>query len=867
MDNIFYLNCEAKGNNILLTYSQDGQTKYHKVTDYKPELFVKTHNKTNYKDLITGQNLMRKTYSNLWEAGKAIRDARDNSDYSLYGNRKFNYSFLNENFTNMEDSYDEKLIRGFLLDIECPAERGFPDSSLAEWPINLLTIRDSLTEKYNVWGLGEYDAKKYLDKLLESGVSEDDIIYHQFTEETDLLESFLSYWENNYPQYVSGWNSSTFDIPYIYNRLQRMGFNCNRLSPWNSCRIRDFEDKGREYQKVYITGIADLDYLDLYKKNRFITRPSYKLDYISEIELGVKKVDYSDIAPDLKTLWKVDWDIYTTYNIIDVALLQKLEEKLGFLSITFAVAYYAGINYGDVSSPVATWENIFYRELIKDGIILPPKKDNMKVKFEGGYVKFPQKGKHRWVCSFDLASLYPHLIMQYNISPETLMRYFVTNVDVDIMSKGVEFERKEDVVVCPTGNTFTKKFKGMMPKQMLKLYLERNAIKSKMLEHKKDLESLKINSNNVELFRKYDMVDKKVPELMEHIKKCIARTNGGQMVRKILLNSLYGALGEVNFCMYDVRLAESVTKSGQLSIRWIDRVINEHLNKAFNTNVDYVIYCDTDSVYVNLEKVVEKMGYLDKPTEEVVEMLDNFCKSKMEPLIAKGYDDLAEYTNAFEQKMFMDREVISDNSVFCAKKRYMMSVWNNEGVAYSEPNIKIMGLDVVKSSTPQVVKDAMSPTLEKILNSTEEDVQEFIKDFREKYKKFEPEQIAKPCKISSMEEKYCKSDGSFIDGNVYYISKAAIHYNRMLKKCEVEDKYEKIYAGDNVKYALLKFPNSLNHKDIAFPDKLPPEFRLNDKLDYSTMFYKHYLKPMEDVLSICGWTSEPVDSLEDLLFT
>ena len=215
MDNIFYLNCEAKGNNILLTYSQDGQTKYHKVTDYKPELFVKTHNKTNYKDLITGQNLMRKTYSNLWEAGKAIRDARDNSDYSLYGNRKFNYSFLNENFTNMEDSYDEKLIRGFLLDIECPAERGFPDSSLAEWPINLLTIRDSLTEKYNVWGLGEYDAKKYLDKLLESGVSEDDIIYHQFTEETDLLESFLSYWENNYPQYVSGWNSSTFDIPYI----------------------------------------------------------------------------------------------------------------------------------------------------------------------------------------------------------------------------------------------------------------------------------------------------------------------------------------------------------------------------------------------------------------------------------------------------------------------------------------------------------------------------------------------------------------------------------------------------------------------------------------------------------------------------
>lgn len=868
---LFYLNCEARGNSILLTYSHNGETKYQKIGNYQPTLFTESHGPTGYTELLTGKHLHAKKFNNMWDANQAIRQAHDTAGMKIYGNRNFNFTFLHENFENMESTYDTSLIRGFIIDIECPSDYGFPEPTKAEWPINLMCIHDSITGKYDVYGLEAYNIDRYIDKLIDGGISREEVNYHEFDNEIDLLEAMLSYWENNYPQYITGWNISNFDMPYIYNRLQRCGFNANRLSPWSSVRVRDFDDKyGNPSQNIIISGISDLDYMRIYIDSPATpTRANYKLDFILEIEGLVRKVDYSDVAPDLKTLCKVDWDLYTIYNIIDVAGIKRLEEKLGLINCEIAVAYSSGINYSDSSSPVNTWENRFYRQMIRSNVVLPPKANNEKIGFEGGYVKFPQQGKHRWVCSFDLASLYPHLIMQYNISPETISHHMVAGVNVDSMTEALPFNMPpEDLAVCPTGNTFKRDKAGIFPEEMLRLYLERKSIKKEMLEHEQDVVDIKSgNFDEVAMYGKYDLdISTATHEtLLAAAKKQHSLKDSAQMVRKILLNSAYGALANIHFCLFDLRLAESITKSGQLSIRWIGRIVNERLNVALSTtNVDYVVYTDTDSIYVKLEKVVELMGYMDKSREETVDMLDKFCAQKMEPMINEGYEELAKYTNAFDQKMFMDREVISDNSIFCAKKRYAMSVWNSEGTSFDEAYIKVMGLDLVKSSYPQKCRDAMKDTVTMILNNTEEEIQKYYKEFKELHKTFTPEEIAMPSGISAMEEKYCNFDGSFKEGNVYYKSKACIMYNQQVEKQGLDR--VKIVAGDKIKYLHLKLPNRLHSKDIGFPDELPAEFNIHHKVDYPMMFEKTFAKPMRDIVSLIGWTLEPQATLNGLLF-
>ena len=251
---------------------------------------------------------------------------------------------------------------------------------------------------------------------------------------------------------------------------------------------------GRMEQKAHILGVADLDYLELYKKNRFKVRESYKLDFIAHIELGKKKADYSEVAENLRTLHKKDWDLYTTYNITDVALVKQLDDKFGYLNITFAVAYAAGINYSDVQTPVGTWENIFYRDQIDKGVVLPNKKDHDKSKYEGGYVKYPQVGKHRWIVSFDLNSLYPHLIMGSNISPETITPIQVPDATVESILLGMhtgqrayQYPEGHNVSVCASGYTFTNEFEGVMGQQMNRLYKERKAIKKEMLQHEQKM--------------------------------------------------------------------------------------------------------------------------------------------------------------------------------------------------------------------------------------------------------------------------------------------------------------------------------------------------------------------------------------------
>lgn len=865
----WYINSEVRGNNILLTYVNGGEVKYSKIPNYKPKMFFSANGAmATHKELVNGTPLVCREYGSIREAKNAIEETREIDGMDIYGNRNFHYTFLHENFRDMESSYNENLIRGFFLDIECPSEVGFPDPGRAEWPINLMCIYDTKVAKYILWGLNEYDIEKYKDKLLEENVDPSDVISHEFEDEYDSMMHMVEYWSNNYPAYITGWNTSSFDNPYLVNRLMKLGIDPGKLSPWGSTTVREREFMGKPVHNAYILGIADLDYIELYKKNRFKVRESYKLDHIAHVELGKKKVDYSEVADDLRTLHKKDWDLYATYNVMDVALVKQLDEKLGYLSITFAVAYVAGINYNDVSSPVATWENIFYRDQINQGIVLPSKKHHEKVSYEGGYVKFPQQGKHRWVASFDLNSLYPHLIMGSNISPETITNIVVPDATVENVLVGVVDGQRafnlpnENVSVCASGYTFTNEFQGVAGKFMDRMYKERKAIKKEMLSYEQKVEICKgeCKDSISKLMEEYDISDQQ--KLLVEMERMASLKDGGQQVRKILLNSFYGALANIHFCLFDIRLAESITKQGQLAIRWAGDWVNKELNKMLGTDKDYIVYTDTDSIYVNLECIVHRLGYQDKSTLETVDMLDKFCEQKMQPIIDNGYKSLQWHCNSFEQKMIMAREVISDNSVFCTKKRYAMSVWNSEGVAYEEAYIKTMGLDVVKSSTPEVIRGAMKKTITMILNKEEVDVQQFIKEVKKDFKKFKPEEIAFPRGVNNMEEKYCAPDGSFLSGVTVPIhSRACIVYNNNIRKLGLQN-YKEIIPGDKIKFIHVKEPNKLRSNVVGFSDVLPLEFNVHSKIDYDLMFEKTFLKPMRDILELIGWSDKPQASLE-----
>lgn len=487
-DTMFYLNAEMRRNKIQLTYVYGGEIKYAEIDNYQPTLYGRTfEDNPQFTELVSGKGLTPTQFKSIREANNVIRAAREDDSVEIFGNRDFAQTFVRENFGDCSSKYDPNLIHGAFIDIECPTgdEGGFPHVEHAAHEINAMAVYHTGLGKYYVWGKHTFCINVEMTKLLRNeNITKDDVVYFMIDNEKDRLNHFLKWWRKNFPAYISGWNTSKFDIPYMCHRFRNLGIDMNLLSPWKSVTVREGTFYGKPEFTVKIGGIADLDYIELYKKNRFITRESYKLDFIASVELDRQKVDYSEVASNLRTLHKKDWDLFVTYNVIDVGLVKALDDKLGFLDITFAVAYYAGINYDMVKSPVATWEAILYKELIQKNIILPNKQEHEAASYEGGYVKAPQVGKHKWVLSFDLNSLYPSIIRQWNISFEQITNIVVPDIDVDTMTEALPYNKPEyDLAVCPSGYTFKKDKQGVAGIMMEKLYNERRTIKDEMLDH------------------------------------------------------------------------------------------------------------------------------------------------------------------------------------------------------------------------------------------------------------------------------------------------------------------------------------------------------------------------------------------------
>jgi DNA polymerase elongation subunit (family B) len=671
------------------------------------------------------------------------------------------------------------------------------------------------------------------------------VIYRSFDNERDLLMDFINWWmvEENTPEVVTGWNIELYDVPYLVRRLDRiLGEKLmKRFSPWGLVTEDEIYVAGRKHISYDVGGISQLDYLNLYKKFTYKAQESYRLDYIASVELGQKKLDHSEFDT-FKDFYTKGWQKFVEYNIIDVELVDRMEDKMKLIELALTMAYDAKANYTDVFSQVRMWDTIIYNYLKKRNIVIPPKERSDKdSKYAGAYVKEPIPGKYDWVVSFDLNSLYPHLIMQYNISPETLLEERHPNVTVDkILNQQTNFELYKDYAVCANGAMFRKDVRGFLPELMEKIYKDRTIYKKKMLAAKQEYEKKKTKD----------------------LEKEIARCNNIQMARKIQLNSAYGAIGNQYFRYYKLANAEAITLSGQVSIRWIENKMNAYLNKILKTDgVDYVIASDTDSIYLNMGPLVESVYKgREKTTQSVVSFLDKVCQVEFEKYIEGCYQELATYVNAYDQKMQMKRENIAERGIWTAKKRYILNVWDSEGVRYEEPKLKMMGIEAVKSSTPAPCRQMIKDGLKLMMSGTEEEVIEFIDKCRSDFKKLPPEQIAFPRTASDVRKYYSSSD-IYNKGTPIHI-RGALLFNHYIKENKLTNKYSLIANGEKIKFVYLKKPNIIQENIISFIQDFPKELGLDKYIDYELQFEKSFVEPLKSILDSIGWNVEKTVNLE-----
>jgi len=814
---MFYTNVHQWGDNLLVRAIENNKRVAKRVR-YEPTLFVPVQKQTSFTTL-DGKFLTPMKFTSMKESKEFVEQYKD-QPHLVFGHTQYAYTYIADKYPeDIKWDYNKLLL--ITIDIEVECENGFPNPRQSIEPLLSITVKNHQTQGIVVWGIGKFTTDR------------DDVTYIQCKDETDLLEEFIVFWEQNTPDVVTGWNIDFFDIPYLMNRIKLL-FGEKKLkafSPWGNVSDKEVFMMGRKHQMYDILGVATLDYLQLYKKFTYTNQENYRLDHIAHVELDEQKQE--NPYETFQEWYTKDYQSFIEYNITDVELVDRLEDKLKLIELLITMAYDCKVNYSDMLGSVKYWDILIYNYLRKKNIIVPQKrKHSAKAeRYEGAYVKDPQVGMHNWVVSLDLNSLYPHLIMQYNISPETLIKQ-VKNVDVDkLLNQKIDTSfLPKDTTITPNGAIFRTDKKGFFPELMEKIYNDRVIYKRKALKSSQLYEDTK---------------DKK------HLND-MSRYHTKQLAQKISLNSAYGAIGNEWFRYYDIRNAEAITTSGQLAIRWIEKEVNNYLNKLFNTKEkDYIIASDTDSIYVTFEELISQVFKDDVSPTKIINFLDKVIKEKIEPFIDESYGKLAKYLHAYEQKMVMKREVIADKGIWTAKKRYILNVWDSEGVRYKEPHLKIMGIEAVKSSTPASCRKKIKEALKLIMSGNEKELNQFIQEFRKEFLQLPPEDIAYPRSVNGV-NKFMDSNALYKKGTPIHV-KGAILYNYLLKKNKLINKYPIIQDGDKIKFFPLRQPNIYQSNVMSFITKMPKEFNINDIIDYDTQFDKAFIEPLNLIIERIGW--------------
>jgi DNA polymerase elongation subunit (family B) len=841
----FYTFAKLYGDSILVRGYDDAKGgSYKEKVSFKPTLFLPSPKPTGYTTL-DGRNVAPVQPGNPRDCRNFIEDYASVDGTAVYGFERYLYQYLSEAYDD-EIEYDIDKIKLWSLDIETASENGFPKPELAEEEVLLITLKNYKTKRLITFGSRPYEPTR------------DDVEYVYCPREYDLLSNFVAWWESVEPEVITGWNVELFDMTYLCNRITRVlgEKQLKRLSPWGIVNSDFVESFGRRQQKYTLAGVSVLDYLDLYKKFTYTNRENYRLDTIANIELGQKKLDHSEFET-FKDFYTHGWTKFVDYNLIDVDLVDRLEDKMKLIDLVLLMAYDAHCNYTDTFAQVRLWDILIYNYLRKQKIVLPLLNRSEKSdQYAGAYVKEPQPGGYDWVVSFDLNSLYPSLIRFLNISPETILDTKHPNADVEKMIlKQVDLYDGEDACVAANGARYSKEKTGFMPLLVTKMYAERVQYKKQMLQEKQRLEEIegRLRRNPTDELR----------ERHAECVKSVTKWSNFQMVRKICLNSLYGAIGNQYFRHYRLDNAEAITLTGQVAIRWIERKMNEFLNKCLQSEeYDYVIASDTDSIYLNLGPLVRTVfGDGECDASRVVPVLNQFCEDKIVPYIDASYKELSDYLNCYEETLIMKRECIAERGIWTAKKRYILNVWDNEGVRYEEPKLKMMGIEAVKSSTPAPCRKYIADSLKILMSGTEDELIDYVAQIKTEFNALPVESIAFPRSANNL--------GKFADSGTIYRKSTPMHvrgsllFNFLLKEKKILHKYNLIGDGEKIKFVYMKTPNPLSENVMAFITAFPPELGLIQFVDHDTMFIKGFLDPLQAILDVIGWRTEKVTTLDD----
>ena len=821
----FYTNIAKLGNNILVREITDGIPNLRKVK-FEPTYYIKSVD-GKFTSLY-GDKAKDVHPGGMYESKEWIKSYVNVGDFEIFGQTNEILQFANGyNFTG----WDFNQIKTFSIDIETSAspDGSFPDPKYALGVVQLITIQDFHTKRFYTWGLKPYN-KKSLKIKTE---------YTHCVDEKNLLKQFLMFWEQQRPDVVTGWNSNGFDMPYLINRIIKIldQSYANKLSPWGNVTFKLREYKGREEIEFSIAGVSCLDYLELYKKFTFGNHESYSLGNISSEELGTTKL--VNPTDSFEKFYTEHGDgLFIDYNLTDVLLVSMLEEKLKLIQLAMTMAYEARVNYEDVFSPVKVWDAILHNDLLKDNIVSPQRKSSgIPVNIEGAYVITPVPGMYHNVTTIDFLSLYPSIMVGLNLSPETYLGQCDSNVEKCL--NGVYENKDPDVSMGVNGSLYSRKKPGIMPKVIKKYMKMRRDDKNAMLEYDKQIEVIKSTTN-----------DKKE---LSNLSSLRSSKDNSQMAWKILTNSLYGSLANAGFRYYNSDIAESITITGQLLIRSIKKDLTVLVNEEFKYDFkDITIAGDTDSAMICLDEIVKKFSP-NTSVEENIKIIEGLATKKIGPLVKRIVSNVTTGLNFHEDTLYAKPEIAASHMLILAKKKYCARVYSSEGVAYAKPKQKIMGMEIVKSSTPKVVQKALKDSIDIIFDSDEKMIQSYIEKVKNDFTSYSVEEIAFPRGLSNLSE-YSNSNTIYSKGTPIHV-RAALLYNHLIDKHKLGNKYELLKEGNKLRFVYLKIPNTIRENIIGWPvdSILPPEFDLHKYIDHDLQFEKVFLSAIELMINPMGW--------------
>ena len=826
---------------------------------FHPYIFLESNNSHDAVSIFNTK-LKKKSFKNQFEKSKFLNEGNTSR---VFENLSPSQQFLIDNFWKVNETSDfaQFPLKLFFLDIETYSVDDFPNIETANHPINIITIYDTLSKKYITWGTKPYH------KIVE------DQVYFFCKTEREMLERFIKHFENDYPDVVLGWNSVLFDLPYLINRIRGLfdDETVARLSPMKRVHSRSLRGQfGKEQVRWYIDGISCLDYLDIYKRFCMVLRENYKLDNIAKIELGEQKVDYGET--NLSSLADKDWNMFVEYNIQDVRLLVKLEDKLQYFQLLRMLSY-TGLTtmeaaMGSMSVIIgACAVRARYRDK-KIPTFIRSEDDGKQN--EGAYVSEPKRGFQKNIVSFDANSLYPSVMITLNLSPETKMGVIesqtkdeviirdVNNNTVTLsMSKFATLVQKEKLSLSKAKVLFSQKQKGIIPEMVDLYYKYRVQVRKDLKKVKKLITTLEKGSS-------------------EYLKARneINLLNIKQHTIKIFINTVYGALGNKVFPLGDDDLARSITLTGQAVIKQGNNILTNYIKEKVGLTDDEVkedtpiIYNDTDSVYITLESLI-------KNTE--LKFLDS--KGKISPEFYKEVESIEAYLNteikkwcekslnSQDSRIIFKREAICDVGVFLQKKRYVIHILDEEGIPTEK--FKYTGVEIARTTMPAPIKPLAKKIVETmLLTQDQQKTGEVIEKAYELFKTLPIGDISFVTGLKGYEKYSHRCDGFKTVKSMPLHVKAAYMHNLLLNHFNIDKKYEKIGSGDKIRYFYVKQPNKYNINAIAYKYYYPEEFTKIFEPDHDLMFEKIIYSAVERFYDAVSWTpKKPGEALQCDLFS